>query len=61
MTTREADVLRLLAACKSNKQIAHDLRVSVRTAKRHIANLHTQIDAAGRAEAIAFAHRHGPT
>jgi DNA-binding NarL/FixJ family response regulator len=61
LTTREIDALRLLAAGKSNKEIAHDLSVSVRTAERHIANLYTKIDVAGRAEAIAFAHQHGLT
>jgi pyruvate kinase len=61
LTAREADVLRLLTAGKSNKEIAHDLSVSVRTAERHIANLYIKIDAAGRAEAIAFAHQHGLT
>lgn len=59
LTAREADVLRLLAVGKSNKEIANALSVSVRTAERHIANLYTKIDATGRAEAIAFAHRHG--
>lgn len=58
LTQREVDVLRLLAAGKSNREIADALSVSVRTAERHIANLYTKIDASGRAEAIAFAHRH---
>ena len=61
LTQREVDVLRLLAAGQSNREIADALCVSVRTAERHIANLYIKIDAGGRAEAIAFAHRHGLT
>jgi DNA-binding CsgD family transcriptional regulator len=59
LSPRETEVLRLLAAGRSNKEIAATLGMSVRTAERHIANLYMKIDAAGRAEAIAFAHRLG--
>jgi DNA-binding CsgD family transcriptional regulator len=58
LSPREAEVLRLVAAGRSNKEIAGDLAISVRTAERHIANLYAKIDVAGRAEAIAYAHRH---
>ncbi len=51
-------MLRLLAAGRSNKEIAGNLGMSVRTAERHIANLYAKIDAVGRAEAIAYAFRH---
>ena len=52
-------MLRLLAAGGSNKEIARALGMSVRTLERHIGNLYAKIGAAGRAEAIAFAYRHG--
>jgi len=58
LSPREAEVLRLLAAGRSNKEIAGNLSMSVRTAERHIANLYAKIDAVGRAEAIAYAFRH---
>jgi len=58
LTPREIEVLRLLAAGKSNREIAAELFMSVRTAERHISNLYNKIDAHSRAEAIAFAHQH---
>ena len=58
LSRREVDVLRLLAAGKSNKQLGHELSISVRTAERHVGNLYVKIGATSRAEAIAFAHRH---
>jgi DNA-binding CsgD family transcriptional regulator len=59
LSPREVDVLHLLASGKSNKAIAAALGMSVRTLERHITNLYTKIDVVGRAEAIAFVHRHG--
>lgn len=59
LSPRELDVIRLLAAGRSNKEIAAALAMSVRTAERHLANLYLKIHAHGRADAIAFAHRHG--
>jgi DNA-binding CsgD family transcriptional regulator len=59
LSPREMQVLRLLAAGESNKEIAAALAVSVATAERHIANLYGKIGARGRADAIAYAHRHG--
>jgi DNA-binding NarL/FixJ family response regulator len=52
-------VLRLLAAGRSNKGIAADLVLSVRTVERHVANLYAKIDAHNRAEATGYAARHG--
>jgi DNA-binding CsgD family transcriptional regulator len=59
ISAREADVLRLIAAGKSNRQIAEDLTISVYTADRHVSNILTKIGAANRAEAASFAVRHG--
>jgi DNA-binding CsgD family transcriptional regulator len=59
LTRRELEILRLIAAGRSNREIAAELAMSVRTAERHIANVYLKIDANGRAEAIAFAHRNG--
>jgi len=58
LTAREYDVLRLIAAGRSNKEIAGDLYLSVRTVERHITNLYSKIDARGRADATAWALRH---
>jgi DNA-binding NarL/FixJ family response regulator len=53
------DVLRLVASGHSNKEIAADLALSVRTVERHITNLYAKIGARGKADATAYAIRHG--
>jgi DNA-binding NarL/FixJ family response regulator len=59
LTVREAEVLRLLAEGKTNKEIAEELVLSVSTAERHIANIYVKIGARGRVEAAAYALRRG--
>jgi pimeloyl-ACP methyl ester carboxylesterase len=59
ISPREADVLRLIAAGKSNRQISEELSISVHTADRHVSNILTKIGASNRAEAASFAVRHG--
>jgi pimeloyl-ACP methyl ester carboxylesterase/DNA-binding CsgD family transcriptional regulator len=59
LTDRELEVLRLIAAGESNGQIAARLGISINTIERHAANLYRKIDARGRADATAFAIRHG--
>jgi DNA-binding NarL/FixJ family response regulator len=59
LTRRELEVLRRIAAGRSNREIAADLALSVRTVERHITNLYGKIDARGRADATAFIFRHG--
>ena len=58
LTPRELQVLRLVAAGSSNKEIASELAVAVSTVERHLVNLYTKIGARGRADAIAYAFRH---
>jgi DNA-binding CsgD family transcriptional regulator len=57
LTSREAEVLRLAAAGRSNKQIAAELVLSVHTVERHLANVYRKIGAHNRADATAFAIR----
>jgi predicted ATPase/class 3 adenylate cyclase/DNA-binding CsgD family transcriptional regulator len=59
LTAREAEVLGLVAAGHSSKEIAATLGVAVSTVNRHIANIYTKIGARGRADAIAYALRLG--
>jgi ATP/maltotriose-dependent transcriptional regulator MalT len=59
LTAREAEVLRLVAKGQSNKEIAAELVLSVRTVERHITNLYGKIDARGKADATAYAFHHG--
>jgi pimeloyl-ACP methyl ester carboxylesterase/DNA-binding CsgD family transcriptional regulator len=58
LTARELQVLRLVAAGSTNKEIATALSVAVSTLERHLVNVYTKIGARGRADAIAYALRH---
>lgn len=57
LTQREVEILRALAAGKSNREIAATLVLSVHTVERHVANVYRKIHARNRAEATAFALR----
>ncbi|MFN8511325.1 MAG: response regulator transcription factor [Thermomicrobiales bacterium] len=59
LTPREAEVLRLVAGGNTNREIAETLFLSVPTVQRHIANIYNKIGARGRADATAYALRHG--
>jgi DNA-binding CsgD family transcriptional regulator len=59
LTAREVDVLRLIAAGKSNRDIGEALTLSVRTVGRHVANIYVKIGAHNKADATAYALRHG--
>ena len=61
LTEREVEVLRLIAAGNSNREIANDLVLSVRTVERHITNVYGKIRARGRADATLYALAHGLT
>ena len=55
LTTREVEILRLLAQGARNKEIAAELVLSVHTVERHLANIYVKISARNRAEATAYA------
>jgi DNA-binding CsgD family transcriptional regulator len=59
LSSRELEVLRLLAAGKSNQQIADELVISINTANRHVSNIYAKTGAANRAEAATYAARNG--
>jgi HD-GYP domain-containing protein (c-di-GMP phosphodiesterase class II) len=59
LTTREVEVLRLLARGLSNKEIAERLVISPKTAGNHIEHIYTKIDASSRVAASMFAVQHG--
>ncbi|TME12890.1 MAG: alpha/beta fold hydrolase [Chloroflexi bacterium] len=59
LSRRELDVIRLIAAGESNGEIARRLGLSTHTIERHVANIYRKIDARGRADATAYALRHG--
>jgi DNA-binding CsgD family transcriptional regulator/tetratricopeptide (TPR) repeat protein len=57
LTPREVDVLRLVAAGNTNRQIAESLFVSTKTASAHVSNVLAKLAVTNRAEAGAAAHR----
>jgi DNA-binding NarL/FixJ family response regulator len=59
LTAREAEVLGLIAAGFTNREIAQQLVVSETTVKTHINHVFSKIDARDRAAAINYATRHG--
>jgi DNA-binding NarL/FixJ family response regulator len=58
LTTRELQVLRLVAAGETNKVIAGKLFLSEKTIDRHVSNIFTKLDVPSRAAATGFAYRH---
>ncbi|MEN8706554.1 MAG: LuxR C-terminal-related transcriptional regulator [Nocardioides marinisabuli] len=58
LTGREAQVLRLVAAGRSNAQIADELVLSEKTVARHLSNIFTKLDVHSRTAAAAFAFEH---
>jgi ATP/maltotriose-dependent transcriptional regulator MalT len=64
LSSRELEVLRLLAAGRTNSEVADALFISVRTVERHISNIYAKIGASGRSArvvATSYANRHGIT
>jgi DNA-binding CsgD family transcriptional regulator len=59
LTPREVEVVRLVAAGKSNRGIATELVVSEKTVARHLSNIFTKVGATSRAGVAAFAYDSG--
>ncbi|NEB80256.1 response regulator transcription factor [Streptomyces sp. SID14478] len=59
ITTREAEVLVLIADGLTNHEIARELQVSTATVKTHINNLFAKTGLKDRAQAVRYAYRHG--
>jgi DNA-binding CsgD family transcriptional regulator len=59
VSDRELEVLRLLAAGQSNKEIANQLELSPNTVKTHVANLFDKLEARRRTQAISRARELG--
>lgn len=58
LTGREVEVLRLVAAGKTNRSIAADLFLSEKTVARHLSNIFGKLAVPSRAAATAFAYEH---
>ena len=59
LTSRELEVLRLVAEGLSNRRIAERLFISPKTASVHVSRIIAKLEAANRVEAAAIAHRLG--
>jgi len=59
LTPRETDVLRLIVQGYTNRQIAEELRLSVRTVEGHRANLTEKLGLHSRVELVRYAREHG--
>jgi DNA-binding CsgD family transcriptional regulator len=58
LSLRELEVLRLVAAGKSNQEIADELVISRNTVRRHVSHIFDKTGVANRAQAVAYARDH---
>ena len=58
LTDRELEVLRLVAAGRSNREIAAELVISPHTVSRHVQNIFLKLGLSSRAAATAYAYEH---
>jgi DNA-binding NarL/FixJ family response regulator len=59
LTEREVEVLALVAAGNTNRQIADELFLSQKTVARHLSNIFTKLDVTSRTAAAWFAFENG--
>jgi len=59
LTEREKEVLLLIADGKTNKEIADELHISIKTVKTHVSNLLMKCELEDRTQLAIFAHRKG--
>jgi DNA-binding NarL/FixJ family response regulator len=59
LSRRENEVIMLVAAGKTNRAIATELFISEKTVARHVSNIFTKLGLSSRAEATAYAYKHG--
>jgi DNA-binding NarL/FixJ family response regulator len=59
LTGREAEVLALVAAGRTNREIAEALVLSHKTVARHLSNIFTKLEVTSRTQAAAYAFEHG--
>ncbi|MEO8623088.1 MAG: LuxR C-terminal-related transcriptional regulator, partial [bacterium] len=58
LTSREVEVLRLVATGKTNRVIAEGLGISEKTVARHVSNIFSKLSLSSRAAATAYAYEH---
>ena len=60
LSERQDEVLRLLANGKTNRDIASELVLSLRTVERHVNDIYARLGVRNRTEAVAFAFKNLP-
>ena len=58
VTSRELEVLHLVAGGRTNREIAEELVISEKTVERHLSNIFTKLGVSNRAAATAYAYDH---
>ena len=59
LTEREMEVLRLIAAGKSNQEVADELFIGVKTVKFHVTNILAKLGVEDRTQAAIYAYKNG--
>ncbi|ANB62372.1 response regulator transcription factor [Anoxybacteroides amylolyticum] len=59
LTSREMEVLLLMAQGKTNQEIAEELFISLKTVKVHVSNILAKLDVQDRTQAVIYAFKHG--
>ena len=59
LTLREVEVIGLVALGKTDREIAEELFISIKTVGNHVSNILNKTRAANRTEATSYAHTHG--
>jgi DNA-binding NarL/FixJ family response regulator len=57
LTTREREVLEMIAAGKGNPTIAHELVISLKTVRNHVSKVFTKLQVSDRSSAIVKARQ----
>jgi DNA-binding NarL/FixJ family response regulator len=58
LTPREVEIVRLVAAGKSNRAVAGELYLSEKTVERHLSNIFSKLGITSRTAATAYAYEH---
>lgn len=58
LTSREMEILMLMAEGKSNQEIADQLFIALKTAKTHVSNILSKLEVQDRTQAVIYAFKH---